>query len=125
MIRRPPRSKRTDTRCPYTTLFRSALHVAARRQETHGYAAVFRPGQVEDRQQVDIADRAQVERSDDEPFERLIGGENEKREGKAEYAVRPVGCERACLLVRLPGRRRQRSIAQRDRKSTRLNSSHS
>src|SRR3546814_1815560 len=68
---------------------------------------------VEDRQQVDIADRAQVERSDDEPFERLIGGENEKREGKAEYAVRPVGCERACLLVRLPGRRRQRTIAQR------------
>src|SRR3546814_11711411 len=25
MIRRPPRSTRTDTRCPYTTLFRSAL----------------------------------------------------------------------------------------------------
>src|SRR3546814_10506839 len=24
MIRRPPRSKRTDTLCPYTTLFRSA-----------------------------------------------------------------------------------------------------
>src|SRR3546814_2993775 len=24
MIRRPPRSTRTDTRCPYTTLFRSA-----------------------------------------------------------------------------------------------------
>src|SRR3546814_2021380 len=81
--------------------------------DLHGYAAVLRPGQVEDRQQVDIADRAQVERSDDEPFERLIGGENEKREGKAEYAVRPVGCERACLLVRLPGRRRQRTIAQR------------
>src|SRR3546814_5993814 len=26
MIRRPPRSTRTDTLCPYTTLFRSALH---------------------------------------------------------------------------------------------------
>src|SRR3546814_14106308 len=25
MIRRPPRSTRTDTRCPYTTLFRSHL----------------------------------------------------------------------------------------------------
>src|SRR3546814_9148897 len=25
MIRRPPRSTRTDTLCPYTTLFRSAL----------------------------------------------------------------------------------------------------
>src|SRR3546814_16495717 len=94
MIRRPPRSKRTDTRCPYTTLFRSALHVADRRQETHGYAAVFRPGQVEDRQQVDIADCAQVERSYDEQFERLIGGENEKCEGKAEYAVRTVVWDR-------------------------------
>src|SRR3546814_12654764 len=83
--------------------------------DLHGYAAVLRPGQVEDRQQVDIADRAQVERSDDEPFERLIGGENEKREGKAEYAVRPVGCERACLLVRLPGRRRQRTRSEERR----------
>src|SRR3546814_6593348 len=26
MIRRPPRSNRTDTLCPYTTLFRSARH---------------------------------------------------------------------------------------------------
>src|SRR3546814_15796817 len=29
MIRRPPRSKRTDTRCPYTTRFRSAANVAS------------------------------------------------------------------------------------------------
>src|SRR3546814_8870933 len=29
MIRRPPRSTRTDTLCPYTTLFRSALLIAA------------------------------------------------------------------------------------------------
>src|SRR3546814_14565943 len=28
MIRRPPRSTRTDTRCPYTTLFRSRAVVA-------------------------------------------------------------------------------------------------
>src|SRR3546814_16054690 len=28
MIRRPPRSTRTDTLFPYTTLFRSALHLA-------------------------------------------------------------------------------------------------
>src|SRR3546814_7667007 len=33
MIRPPPRSTRTDTLFPYTTLFRSGLHV--RRQETH------------------------------------------------------------------------------------------
>src|SRR3546814_3632868 len=31
MIRRPPRSTRTDTLFPYTTLFRSAQHVVADR----------------------------------------------------------------------------------------------
>src|SRR3546814_6752477 len=30
MIRRPPRSNRTDTLFPYTTLFRSDVHAAAR-----------------------------------------------------------------------------------------------
>src|SRR3546814_3357971 len=29
MIRRPPRSTRTDTLCPYTTLFRSAVRTAS------------------------------------------------------------------------------------------------
>src|SRR3546814_3985074 len=33
MIRRPPRSTRTDTLFPYTTLFRSARHLAARADE--------------------------------------------------------------------------------------------
>src|SRR3546814_13593173 len=32
MIRRPPRSTRTDTLFPYTTLFRSARDLAARQQ---------------------------------------------------------------------------------------------
>src|SRR3546814_6038517 len=32
MIRRPPRSTRTDTLFPYTTLFRSAVEPRARRQ---------------------------------------------------------------------------------------------
>src|SRR3546814_4341188 len=35
MIRRPPRSTRTDTLFPYTTLFRSAVAVARRRQDPH------------------------------------------------------------------------------------------
>src|SRR3546814_19655590 len=33
MIRRPPRSTRTDTLFPYTTLFRSVLKVPARRND--------------------------------------------------------------------------------------------
>src|SRR3546814_5215640 len=37
MIRRPPRSTRTDTLFPYTTLFRSPLHLQARvRDELRG-----------------------------------------------------------------------------------------
>src|SRR3546814_3943183 len=33
MIRRPPRSTRTDTLCPYTTLFRSVLEGIARAKQ--------------------------------------------------------------------------------------------
>src|SRR3546814_15621837 len=33
MVRRPPRSTRTDTRCPYTTLFRSMIRADQRRFE--------------------------------------------------------------------------------------------
>src|SRR3546814_15946251 len=35
MIRRPPRSTRTDTLFPYTTLFRSADGMQSRRQRLH------------------------------------------------------------------------------------------
>src|SRR3546814_17976284 len=41
MIRRPPRSTRTDTRFPYPTLFRSDLEAALGREvEEHGRAGV-------------------------------------------------------------------------------------
>src|SRR3546814_14019292 len=36
MIRRRPRSTRTDTLCPYTTLFRSQVHAAIGRAHLHG-----------------------------------------------------------------------------------------
>src|SRR3546814_6231680 len=35
MIRRPPRSTRTDTLCPYTTLFRSPARALRLRQRAH------------------------------------------------------------------------------------------
>src|SRR3546814_1115891 len=38
MIRRPPRSTRTDTLFPYTTLFRSAYRAEGRRRHTRGAA---------------------------------------------------------------------------------------
>src|SRR3546814_1301611 len=39
MIRRPPRSTRTDTLCPYTTLFRSKRLFGTRNGRTYIYAA--------------------------------------------------------------------------------------
>src|SRR3546814_16076991 len=50
MIRRPPRSKHTDTRCPYTTLFRSKraeLHKRMRKTMMRNAPRLFaaaRPG---------------------------------------------------------------------------------
>src|SRR3546814_14254036 len=41
MIRRPPRSTRTDTLCPYTTLFRSDDAVAARDRPQVRWARPF------------------------------------------------------------------------------------
>src|SRR3546814_11759047 len=40
MIRRPPRSTRTDTLFPYTTLFRSAARRKVRDHHAHGCAGV-------------------------------------------------------------------------------------
>src|SRR3546814_18227201 len=39
MIRRPPRSTRTDTLFPYTTLFRSRAHHAGTRRGAHAWRA--------------------------------------------------------------------------------------
>src|SRR3546814_2334670 len=41
MIRRPPRSTRTDTRFPYTTLFRSDLLIIAERDQIIGVGGVL------------------------------------------------------------------------------------
>src|SRR3546814_1314384 len=67
MIRRPPRSTRTDTLFPYTTLFRSVASAAARDQRAERLGEVAPPGKevVVDLQQV-------ARRSHDEP-PRLVG----------------------------------------------------
>src|SRR3546814_13041132 len=65
MIRRPPRSTRTDTLFPYTTLFRSTSEGLRQRIGQHAIAAfVDRRGRVHDdekreqqRQQIAIRDR--------------------------------------------------------------------
>src|SRR3546814_8747167 len=47
MIRRPPRSTRTDTLFPYTTLFRSRGGVVLQVHPGHGIRRRLRPGHVE------------------------------------------------------------------------------
>src|SRR3546814_2964501 len=102
MIRRPPRSTRTDTLLPYTTLFRSLLAPASlqispalpvlRCASASRFAARSRPSL----------------RSAHRPASGRASFEKETK-----YA-----CNRLC-----PARER-RFLGQADRKSTRLNSSH-
>src|SRR3546814_18209044 len=54
MIRRPPRSTRTDTLFPYTTLFRSIELVA--RIETLDDEGAFRLADLENREREDVTD---------------------------------------------------------------------
>src|SRR3546814_4377693 len=44
IIRRPPRSTRTDTLCPYTTLFRSKVKTPWAHASTHGVPPAAPPG---------------------------------------------------------------------------------
>src|SRR3546814_17214025 len=96
MIRRPPRSTRTDTLFPYTTLFRSA----------------------------DAADReADVDRGTDALIEE-VGFEEDLAAGDRNHVGRNIGRHVARLRFddRQRGERARAIVG--DRKSTRLNSSH-
>src|SRR3546814_9790393 len=98
MIRRPPRSTRTDTLFPYTTLFRSAFLLGLPHQLGH------------DAVDLDVQVRGFVGRAgDDQRGARLVDQDRvdfvDDRE--VEAALEPV------------------VLRKRDRKSTRLHSSHS
>src|SRR3546814_15398009 len=100
MIRRPPRSTRTDTLFPYTTLFRSVYTLLPRLQQRAG-AAGGAEGEEEGRGAGGEIDGVQRH-----ALEQEIG---------AEGAVEQDG---AHALEDVRGGQRP------DRKSTRLNSSH-
>src|SRR3546814_10973658 len=97
MIRRPPRSTRTDTLFPYTTLFRSPVKLEARHFQRQ---AGRQPAPVPDRRGLAIA---------------IALAEH--------HIVNPRRIDPAALDQRLEDHRAQLPGAQ-DRKSTRLNSSH-
>src|SRR3546814_14552828 len=115
MIRRPPRSTRTDTRFPYSTLFRSlelivgifyiGRHPFARR------AGERRPIVRKDAEALEIAFRIAAANQD---TELLVAAET--------AAGARVTADRIFLIERLVSNLRVRR--KKDRKSTRLNSSH-
>src|SRR3546814_1622230 len=67
MIRRPPRSTRTDTLFPYTTLFRSVVHVAqhalAEAELERDLRPVLAPGVPEQQQQPVVEQLQEIARS--------------------------------------------------------------
>src|SRR3546814_7562341 len=113
MIRRPPRSTRTDTLFPYTTLFRSGSHVGA---------AVRVAG----------ADRGNVDRRRDRVARRSFAhGAGDARPALARpHLIQSLSMAAAVLRPR--GRLSASLVVEQlavqsvcgDRKSTRLNSSH-
>src|SRR3546814_4664742 len=124
MIRRPPRSTRTDTLFPYTTLFRSLVVVdigdrlferhAARRRQADRVVLARRAevGELLRLNRVDLEVLGLRILADDHPFIKRLAGRNE------EDAALFQGAERI-------GDRFARAVRdEEDRKSTRLNSSN-
>src|SRR3546814_20024833 len=103
MIRRPPRSTRTDTLFPYTTLFRS---------QDIGLGKIGGCGRRTD------------ERDGRLPAER--GADHLQHIDEASDACDPMGCDRASDEIETLRQKKADPEPERpqDRKSTRLNSSH-
>src|SRR3546814_4773197 len=127
MIRRPPRSTRTDTLFPYTTLFRSQAH--GRSQE------VAEPVQRLQDERVSVASRGQLAEADhgchdqerhDLRAERY--GRSEQLQGRLPVPDSEVGrradLESQAQVAWRIGDSLQQPDDRADRKSTRLNSSH-
>src|SRR3546814_12854253 len=119
MIRRPPRSTRTDTLFPYTTLFRSRGRPAIATDTTRR-AGPSRAGG---------ADLCRVEPLQAlEPGEATITGGDSCTVHQSDGCDLPVGYEVASELSVGSGEEAEARpagvAALQDRKSTRLNSSH-
>src|SRR3546814_12596469 len=136
MIRRPPRSTRTDTRFPYTTLFRSLINRAPEyprgpdgiaEDDRHQYAradqhedlAAFRGGRLPYRHppRHDIGPDG-----DGEADHRQ--GEYDEGEEKRQPVAAPGFPRAADGPPQQIARARHQQRHRQDRKSTRLNSSH-
>src|SRR3546814_10875740 len=107
MIRRPPRSTRTDTLFPYTTLFRSLVRGDA------GEALVMA--------QIEVGLRPVV---GDVDLAVLIGRHRARIDVEIRIELANPHAITGCLQQRRKARRHQTLAERGERKSTRLNSSH-
>src|SRR3546814_14976966 len=117
MIRRPPRSTRTDTLFPYTTLFRSVLPFRADGAPTPYVAsrdaavAAGAPGRIRCRSAQPRLEIFIAETADFLQFVALAVPQPDRRQ---RDAVEAIGLDHRIM----------RLVEEGDRKSTRLNSSH-
>src|SRR3546814_1063412 len=132
MIRRPPRSTRTDSLFPYTTRFRSAVRKSGRHRLDPGLAQPIEHRlRRMARREIDIGD---VEPDAEEGIAHRTADDARLDRGRAEHidelrqprALAPGGVGKRHAVHRS---RRDRltiiaAVAPQDRKSTRLNSSH-
>src|SRR3546814_10101337 len=136
MIRLPPRSTRTDTLCPYTTLFRSAARLACHRREADqhvgGGAGLEQGGLGEARNVLGRFEHTEGARALGVGLALRHLLPIEVRHLLDELHVveqeRPVGSDRQRVAVprrRRTGARRGYGVRTRDRKRTRLTYCHS
>src|SRR3546814_14093220 len=129
MIRRPPRSTRTDTLFPYTTLFRSSL--IQRRTDLEAQAT---------RLEEDKAREGSLAHDAAEAIKRLtaeaeqiamrlketeaVRPDLDDRIARADIIARDAELDLAKAMTKQASEQAELRVAQADRKSTRLNSSH-
>src|SRR3546814_5415888 len=121
MIRRPPRSTRTDTLFPYTTLFRSCRDDRIERPDQHDRED-HRQQQIVDDERAFTAHRLERRARADRPYpqreQRQRPADIEREQRENELAARRI--EREGMHARQHPRPDEERPA---RKSTRLNSS--
>src|SRR3546814_6980567 len=124
MIRLPPRSTRTDTRFPYTTLFRSsriALACANRPGFIAAYYGILKLGGLAVVLSTTLRERDIRFQLEDSGAEALLTFDGRGDTAYADQALAAAaavpGCKHCWIIPAAPE-------APSDRKSTRLNSSH-
>src|SRR3546814_16404990 len=115
MIRRPPRSTRTDTLFPYTTLFRSNYRAGMGGSGTGGGADVTLAGGALTAPSLQILAEGVGGAGGNNGSDGAAGAAGDGLGGAASFSYLSEGHAIGAVTVKADGR---------DRKSTRLNSSH-